>query len=94
LLEASQVVGKVAAVDSGSGLVTVNGLSGLFTGAKPAVEAMGVQTGTSTVYDGFSVSDFAGIGVGDFLAAKGPLFVTSGGNVVGAVHVRARSIGN
>lgn len=94
LLEASQVVGKVAAVDTGSGLVTVNGLSGLFTGAEPVVQAMGVQTGTSTVYEGFSVSDFSGIGVGDFLAAKGPLFVTSGGNVVGAVQVRARSAGN
>ncbi len=94
LLEASQVVGKVAAVDAGSGLVTVNGLSGLFTGAKPVVQAMGVQTGTSTVYDGFSVSDFAGIGVGDFLSAKGPLFVTTGGNVLGGVTVRARSVGN
>jgi hypothetical protein len=94
LLEPSQVVGKVAATDAGSGLVTVSGLSGLFTGAKPVVQAMGVQTGIGTVYDGFTVSDFAGIGVGDFLAAKGPLFVTTGGNVVGAVQVRARSVGN
>jgi hypothetical protein len=94
LLESSQVVGKVAAVDAPSGLVSVNGLSGLFTGARPVVEAIGVQTGTSTTYNGFSVADFGAIDVGNYVAAKGPLFATAGGNVVGSVEVRSLNAGN
>jgi hypothetical protein len=94
LLEASQVVGKVAAVDASSGSVSVNGLSGLFTGARPVVQTMNVQTGSSTLYNGFSVDDFAAITAGDFVVVKGPLFATAGGNVVGAVQVRALTVGN
>jgi hypothetical protein len=94
LLESSQVVGEVSAVNETTGLVTVNGLSGLFTGARPVVQTVGVQTGSSTIYDGFSVPDFGAVAPGNFMAAKGPLFSTTGGNVVASIKVRARSVGN
>ena len=94
LLESSQVVGEVAAVNDATGLVTVNGLSGLFTGARPVVQTVGVQTGSSTTYNGFSAADLGAIGAGNFLAAKGPLFSTAGVNVVASVVVRARTAGN
>jgi hypothetical protein len=94
LLESSQVVGVVSAVDDATGVVTVNGLSGLFTGARPVVQAVGVQTGSITTYDGFSAADFGAIAVGEPLAAKGPLFPTTGGNVVASLVVRSRGAGN
>ena len=94
LLEASRVVGKVAAVDAVSGVVSLKGLSGLFMGAGPMAQAIGVQTGSSTTYDGFSAADFGAIAVGDLAVAKGPLFATAGGNVVGSVELLALSAGN
>jgi hypothetical protein len=94
LLESSQVVGKVTSVDSASGLVSVNGLSGLFTGARQVVETVGVQTGPSTMYNGFSGVDFGAIDVGNYVAVKGPLFSTTEGNVVGSLEVRSVSVGN
>ena len=93
-LESSQVVGVVASVNSGSGLVTMNGLSGLFTGARPAVQQVNAQTGTTTEYTGYSVGSFSALAAGDFVAAKGPLFNAGGVATVGAVQVRARPVGN
>jgi hypothetical protein len=81
-------------VDAASGLVSVNGLSGLFTGARPVVETVGLQTGPSTTFNGFSIADFGAIDVGNYVAAKGPLFSTTEGNVVGALEVRSLSVGN
>jgi hypothetical protein len=93
-LESSQVVGEVASVNGGSGLVAVNGLSGLFTGARPAVQTVGVQTDAATEYTGYSVGSFGALGAGDFVAAKGPLFSAGGVPTLGAVQVRARAVGN
>ena len=93
-LESSQVVGAVASVNSGTGLVMVNGLSGLFTGARPAVQQVGVQTDAATEYTGYSVGSFSALGAGDFVAAKGPLFNAGGVPTLGAVQVRARAVGN
>jgi hypothetical protein len=93
-LESSQVVGAVASVNSGTGLVMVNGLSGLFTGARPAVQQVGVQTDAATEYTGYSVGSFSALGAGDFVAAKGPLFNAGGVPTLGAVQVRARVVGN
>jgi hypothetical protein len=93
-LESSQVVGEVSAVNAVSGLATVNGLSGLFTGERPAVQQVGVQTDAATEYTGFSVSSLSGLGAGDLLAAKGPLFKAGGVPTLGAVQVRARTLGN
>ena len=50
--------------------------------------------GPTTMYDGFSVTDFGAIDAGNYVAAKGPLFATVGGNVVGSVEVRSLSAGN
>ncbi len=94
LLESSQVAGMVSAVDAASGFVSVNGLSGLFTGAQPIVQTISAQTGSSTMYDGFSSADFGAIAVGDFVATKGPLFGTTRGNVVGSVKVRSLNATN
>jgi hypothetical protein len=81
-------------VNSGTGLVMVNGLSGLFTGARPAVQQVGVQTDAATEYTGYSVGSFSALGAGDFVAAKGPLFNAGGVPTLGAVQVRARVVGN
>jgi hypothetical protein len=93
-LESSQVVGAVASVNASSGLVAMNGLSGLFTGARPVVQSVDVQTDAATEYTGYSVGSFSALGDGDFVAAKGPLFSAGGVPTVGAVQVRARTIGN
>ena len=93
-LESSQVVGEVATVNDASGLAVVNGLSGLFTGATPVVQQVGVQTDSATEYTGYSVSSFSALGEGDFLAAKGPLFDAGGVPTIGAVQLHARSVGN
>ncbi|MGA7158214.1 MAG: DUF4382 domain-containing protein [Acidobacteriaceae bacterium] len=93
-LESSQVVGEIATVNSGSGLITMNGLSGLFTGERPAIQQVDVQTDSATEYTGYSVGSFSALAADDFLAAKGPLFNAGGVPTVGAVELRARTIGN
>jgi hypothetical protein len=95
-LEPSQVVGAVATVDTGTSSLEVTGLSGLFTGSRPIIQQVDVQTGTSTVFVGFSSSSVADVTVGQFIAAKGPLFNTSGTSdlTLSAMQLRGRTSGN
>ena len=95
-LEPSQIIGTVASVDTTLGSLEVTGLSGLFTGSRPVVQEMAVQTGMSTAFVGFNPSSLAAVSVGQFVAAKGPLFYDSSNSaaVLAAVQLRARAAGN
>jgi hypothetical protein len=96
LLEASQVIGEVASVDTASASLDIDGLSGLFTGERPFIQQMGIQTGTATTFAGFSPASISGVSAGQFVAAKGPLFndTTSTSATLGAIELRTRSAGN
>jgi hypothetical protein len=95
-LESSQIVGEIFVVDSAAASLEVTGLSGLFTGSRPIIQQMEVQTGTSTMFTGFNSPSLSAVSVGQFVVAKGPLFYDtgSGAAVVGAVELRARAAGN
>jgi hypothetical protein len=95
-LESSQLVGAVSSVDTGDSSLDLDGLSGLFTGARPLIQQVNVQTGTSTTFVGFASSSLAAVTAGQFIAAKGPLLNTSSGGfpTVGAVELRARASGS
>lgn len=96
MLESSQVVGEVTAVDSGSASLSVNGLSGLFTGARPLVQLMDVQTGTATTFSGFTSASLSAVTAGQFVVAKGPLFsgASSGTPDLAAIQLTTRTTGN
>jgi hypothetical protein len=72
----SQITGSVTNVDASAGTFTLTGLSPLFTGAKPAVTAITVET-----LAGMSVMDGSGVGLPTVgtVSVKGLLFNTSGG---------------
>lgn len=95
-LEPSQIIGTVASVDTTLSSLEVTGLSGVFTGSRPVVQELGVQTGMSTAFVGFNPSSLAAVSVGQFVAAKGPLFYDSSNSVavLAAVQLRARTAGN
>jgi hypothetical protein len=95
-LEPSQIIGEVASVDTTQSSIEVTGLSGLFTGARPIIQQMAVQTGSSTNFVGFSSAALTAVNVGQFIAAKGPLFydTNSATSILSAVQLRARTAGN
>jgi len=96
-LESSQLVGQIAAVNSATSTLSVNSLSGLFTGSRPVVQQMNLQTDATTAYVGFSASSFTALTKGQFFAAKGPLFNTIGSSgypTLSAIQIRARTTGN
>jgi hypothetical protein len=96
ILESSQVVGEVIAVDSGTASFSIDGLSGLFTGARPIVQLVDVQTGTATTFTGFTAAAVSAVTAGQFVVAKGPLFSgeSSGTPGLAAVQVATRATGN
>ena len=94
-LEPSQVVGQIDAVDTGSASLTLTGLSGLFTGSRPLVQLVDVQTGSATTFVGLSPDSLAGLSAAQFIVAKGPLLNTSGSYpAVAATQITGRSSGN
>jgi hypothetical protein len=75
----SQITGQVGSIDSGSGTLTLTGLSPLFTGATPAVTTIKVVTLGEMDFMDFSGSGSMGsLAVGDTLSVKGLLFNTPG----------------
>jgi hypothetical protein len=96
ILESSQVVGEVTAVDSGSVSLSMNGLSGLFTDARPLVQLMDVQTGTATTFSGFTSASLSAVTAGQFVVAKGPLFSGAGSGTpdLAAIQLTTRTSGN
>jgi hypothetical protein len=96
ILESSQVVGEVNSVDATSASLSMNGLSGLFTGARPLVQLMDVQTGTATTFAGFTTASLSAVSAGQFVVAKGPLFggASSGTPTLAAIQVTTRGTGN
>jgi len=96
LLESSQVIGEVASVDMSGAALEIDGLSGLFTGERPFIQLMDIQTGTATTFAGFAPDSISGVSAVQFIAAKGPLFNnTSGGSAtLSAIELRTRSTGN
>lgn len=96
LLEASQVIGEVASVATASASLDIDGLSGLFTGERPFIQQMGIQTGAATTFAGFNPASISGVSAGQFVAAKGPLFndAASAAATLGAIELRTRSTGN
>jgi hypothetical protein len=96
-LESSQLIGVVASVNAANSSLTINGLSGLLTGARPIVQQMGVQTAATTEFIGFSPASFSAVSAGQFVAAKGPLFNTVGSSgypTISAIQLRKRAAGN
>ncbi len=96
-LESSQLIGVVTSVNSANSTLSINGLSGLHTGARPIVQQMDVQTGASTGFIGFSPASFSAVSDGQYVAAKGPLFNTvasSGYPTISAIQLRKRAAGN
>jgi hypothetical protein len=96
-LEPTQMIGAVGAVDASGASLELNGLSGLFTNSHPLIQQVAVQTGAATTFIGFSSSSLASVTAGEFIAAKGPLFNTTGElgfPTLGAIVVRARAAGN
>ncbi|HEY5214080.1 MAG TPA: hypothetical protein VIJ38_13775 [Acidobacteriaceae bacterium] len=96
-LESSQVVGKIASVNNATASLVINSLSGLFTGSRPAVQQMNVQTDADTAYVGCSPSSFTALATGQLLSAKGPCFntiSTSSVRTLSAIQIRARTVGN
>lgn len=97
LLESSQLIGRVVSIDTGTSSLSVNSLSGLFTWTPPAVQQMAIQTDATTDFVGFSSTSLNGLSVGQFVAAKGPLFNTTGSNgdpTISAIQLRKRASGN
>jgi hypothetical protein len=77
-LEASQTVGQVATINTASTSLAIAGLSGLFTASHPIVQQINVQTDATTDYPNTTLTTFSSITKGQFIAAKGPLFNTTG----------------
>jgi hypothetical protein len=95
-LEPSQLIGRVVSVNSGTSSVAINSLSGLFTWTPPIVQQMEIQTDATTAFVGFSSASVSGLSAGQFVAAKGPLFNTTGGGdpTMSAIQLRERASGN
>jgi hypothetical protein len=96
-LESSQLIGEVASVDSATSSLSINGLSGPLISSRPAIQQMDVQTAATTEFVGFSPASMSAVGVGQFVAAKGPLFNTmgiSGYPTLCAIQLRERAAGN
>jgi len=95
-LEASQIVGEVTSVDAGSASLSVTGLSGLFTGARPIVQLMDVQTSVLTTFNGFTTASLSAVTAGQFVVAKGPLFSGSSSGMpdLAATQLTTRATGN
>ena len=96
-LESSQLVGQISAVNSATSTLSINGLSGLFTGSRPIIQQMNVKADATTTYVGFTSSSFSALTTGKFISAKGPLFNTTGSSgypTIGAIQLRARTVGN
>jgi Domain of unknown function (DUF5666) len=94
LLESSQFVGQVSAIDSSNSAFTVNALPRLFSHAFPATTQLQVQTGSSTNFVNLSPASLSGLTVGQHVGVKGPLFNTtpvSGSPSMGATQVAGRS---
>jgi hypothetical protein len=90
-LEPSQIVGEVATLNPTAASATLNSLSGLFTNTQPFIQQLTLQTGTSTLYTGFSVTSFSALSTGALLSAKGPLFNTSSSPTLAALQLHARN---
>lgn len=96
-LEPSQLIGRVASVDTGTSSVAINSLSGLFTWSPPIVQQIDLQTDSTTAFVGFSSASINGLAVGQFVAAKGPFFNTAGSGgdpTISAIQLRERASGN
>lgn len=96
-LEPTQMIGVVGAVDVSGASLELNGLSSLFANSHPLIQQVAVQTGSATTFSGFSSASLASVTAGEFIAAKGPLFNTTGElgfPTLGALVVRARAAGN
>jgi len=94
LLESSQFVGQVAAIDSSNSAFTANALPRLFSHAFPATTQVDVQTASSTDFVNLSPASLSGLTVGQHVGVKGPLFNTtsvSGSPRIGATEVAVRS---
>ena len=89
-LQSSQVIGAVGAVDTASGSLTMDGLTGVFSNAHTLIQEIGVQTGSSTDFVG--LSSLSAVTAGALIVAKGPLLnsVSTGYPIVAATDVRAR----
>jgi hypothetical protein len=95
-LEDSQTIGRIAAVNPASASLTINGLSGLYSGSRPIAQQIDISTDASTEYFGDVSSSFSSLAVGQFVSVRGPLFNTilsQGQPSVAAVAVRSRSSG-
>jgi hypothetical protein len=57
---------------------------------------MEIQTDATTAFVGFSSASVSGLSAGQFVAAKGPLFNTTGGGdpTMSAIQLRERASGN
>ena len=96
-LEFSQVIGRVTAVNAGSSSVAINSLSGLFLWKPPLIQQMEIQADSTTAFVGFPSASISGLAVGQFVAAKGPLFNTTssgGAPTISAIQLRERVSGN
>lgn len=96
-LESSQLIGRVVSVNSGASSVAINSLSGLFLWKPPIVQQLEIQTDATTAFVGFPSASINGLAVGQFVAAKGPLFNTTssaGSPTIGAIQLRERASGN
>lgn len=96
-LEDSQTIGRIAALNSASTSLMINGLSGLYSGSRPIVQQIGVSTDASTEYFGYSTASFSSLAAGQFISVRGPLFNTllsQGQPSIAAVTIRSRSSGS
>ncbi|MGA9671992.1 MAG: hypothetical protein WBQ94_22465, partial [Terracidiphilus sp.] len=96
-LESSQWIGKVVSVNAASSSLSMDSLSGLFTGSRPAIQQMEVQAGASTAFVGFGSASVSAVNEGQFVAAKGPLFNTVssiGYPTLSTIQLRERAAGN
>jgi len=88
-LEPSQTVGTVQSISTNS--FALNGLTGLWTATRPAVNQIDCQVGTGTTYENLSTSSLGSLAPGSPVAVKGLLFNAAGSPSLSTVIVRGRS---
>jgi hypothetical protein len=95
-LVASQLVGLVGTIDTGSDTLELVSLPGLLTYRPPYIQTLNVQTDSATDFIGFDSMGLASVNAGHFVAVKGPVFNTTtslGYPTLSAVQLGARTRG-
>ena len=97
-LEPSQLIGRVASVDSGTSSVAINHVSrGCSSGSRRSSSRWISKRIRQQPSSGSLRHRSNGLAAGQFVAAKGPLFNTTGGGgdpTISAIQLRERASGN